>query len=165
MIKSIFDAIDISSAGLTVQRTKMNLIAENIANVETTRTENGEPYRRKLAVVEAGMPGEDFSYSLYKAQLSLSRSDGEHFPEKTFKRPEKCGNTGVHVEEVSEDPSPFRMVYDPSHPDADKDGYVAMPNVNMVQEMTDLINTSRAFEADITALSSTKDMLRKEIKI
>lgn len=165
MIRSIFDAIDISASGLSVQRLKMNLISENIANAETTRTPEGEAYRRKLAVVETGVPGEKFSQSLHRAQLSLSRSDGEHMPAEPFKRSSPCSVPGVHVAQVEEDPSPFRMVYDPSHPDADAEGYVAMPNVNIVQEMTDLINTSRAFEADVTAINSTKDMLRKAIKL
>jgi flagellar basal-body rod protein FlgC len=165
MTNSIFDAIDISSSGLTVQRQRMNLISENIANAETTRTGTGEAYRRKLAVVESGVPGENFSTTLYRARLSLSLDHGHHMPKGEFERKSPCGGAGVHVAEVVEDPSPFRLVYDPTHPDADKDGYVSMPNVNIVQEMTDLIDTSRSFEANVTVINSSKDMLRKAIKL
>jgi flagellar basal-body rod protein FlgC len=165
MVRSIFSALDVSSSGITVQRTKMNLIAENIANAQTTHTASGEAYRRRLAVVETGVPGEDFSGALYKAKIHMALSSSEHMPEEPFKRKSPCSEAGVHVAKVTEDPSPQPKVYDPNHPDADTDGYVTMPNVNIVQEMTDLINTSRAFEANVTAINSTKDMLRKAIKI
>ncbi len=165
MLKSLFNAIDISSSGISVQRTRMNTISENIANAETTRTPEGEAYRRKIPVVQSGAENERFQTILHDTVLKMSRTDGEHMEEVPFERKDKCCSAGVHVSEILRDPSPFRMEYDPSHPDADENGYVAMPNVNIIQEMTDLISATRSFEANVTAINSTKEMLRKAIKL
>ncbi|MCD4651973.1 MAG: flagellar basal body rod protein FlgC [Candidatus Cloacimonetes bacterium] len=165
MLKSLFSAIDVSASGLSVQRTRMNLISENIANAETTRTEDGGPYRRKLAIVKSGVPGEKFSEILKETRIQMYQTDDNHVPEKPFSEIERCSLYGVHVAEIGEDPSPFRMIYDPHHPDANEEGYVAMPNINIVQEMTDMISATRSYEANVTAISSSKAMLRASLKI
>ncbi|MEA1972594.1 MAG: flagellar basal body rod protein FlgC [Candidatus Cloacimonadota bacterium] len=165
MIKSLFGSMDISASGLSTQRTKINLISENIANAETTRTAEGGPYRRKLAVQESGVKGAHFSEILKEHELKMEKTDQKHFPDEPFKLKNVTDKTGVHIEEIINDQSQFKMVFDPSHPDANEKGYVAMPNVNVVQEMTDLITTSRNFEANITAMNTSKKMIRSTFRI
>jgi len=165
MIRSLFGAMDISATGLSTQRTKINVISENIANAETTRTEDGGPYRRKLILQKSGSRGVQFSEVLTEHELKMEKTDRKHFPSEPFSHTHDTKKTGVHVEEIFEDPSEFKMIFDPSHPDANEDGYVAMPNVNVVQEMTDLIASSRNFEANITAMNSSKRMIRSTFKI
>ena len=165
MISSLFNAIDIASSGIAVQRTRVNTISENIANAQTTRTEDGTPYRRKIPVVQTGDPNMKFSDIFHKNQLKMEQTENSHMEDKPFKELQKCNLTGVHVSEIVEDQSPYKMVYDPHHPDANEEGYVSMPNVNIVQEMTDLISATRTFEANVTTLNSSKDMIRKALKI
>lgn len=162
---SLFNAINISSSGLSVQRTKMNLISENIANAETTRTQDGDAFRRRIPVVAQGVPGKKFSEIFVEKKTELETRNPNHLTGGKFLSTNQHSLKGVHISEVLEDPSPFRMIYDPYHPDANPQGYVAMPNVNIIQEMTSLINASRSFEANITALNSSKDMIRKALRI
>ncbi len=133
---SIFKGFNISASGLTAQRLRMDAIANNIANVDTTRTEDGGPYRREFAVF---MPKED------------KRS--------------AHGGDGVHVVGIMKDQAPFKMVYEPHHPDADEEGYLLLPNVELVKEMVDMIDASRAYEANVTAFNTTKEMTRKALDI
>lgn len=146
----LFQPFDIAASGMTAQRFRMDIIAENIANISTTRTEKGEPYRRKIVTFQekqlrAGIP--DFKNILKTAQL------------------EYYGN-GVKVSKVSEDTeTDFIMEYDPSHPDADENGYVRYPNVNTVTEMTNLISASRSYEANVTAFNAIKAMAQSGISI
>ncbi|MCD4828101.1 MAG: flagellar basal body rod protein FlgC [Candidatus Cloacimonetes bacterium] len=165
MLNSLFGTIDIGASGLNVQRTRLNIVAQNIANAETTRTEDGEAYRRQIAVVEAGTCDGRFRETLRESQLQLDRTSANHMPAGRSRAIERCGSAGVHVAGVIDDPAPFKMIYDPHHPDADENGYVAMPNVNIVQEMTELINTTRSFEANVTVITSAKEMIRKAIKL
>lgn len=142
---SSFDGMNISTSGMTAQRLRMDIISQNIANVNTTRDENGNPYRRK-AVVFAEKDITPFGQVLLNASGNV-------------------GN-GVKVTQIVEDKSTdMRKVYDPSNPDADGDGYVTYPNVNVVQEMTDLIDASRSYEANITAFNATKNMALKGLDI
>lgn len=142
---SSFNGMDISSSGMTAQRLRMDIISQNIANVSTTRDENGNPYRRK-AVVFAEKDITPFGQVLLNASGDV-------------------GN-GVKVTKIVEDKSTeMRKVYDPSNPDADGDGYVTYPNVNVVQEMTDLIDASRSYEANITAFNATKNMALKGLDV
>ena len=137
----LFQSFDIAASGMTAQRFRMDTIAENIANVNTTRTEDGTPYRRKIVTFEEKTKSPSFKEVLEGA--------------KTFD-----GN-GVKVTRVSEDTeTDFIMTYDPSHPDADENGYVSYPNVNTVTEMTNLIDSSRAYEANVTAFNSMKSMVQ-----
>lgn len=145
---ALFQSFGISASGMTAQQFRADVIAENLANVNTTRTENGTPYRRK--VVSFQEKGVD----RFDRYLTESRKRGSHI-----------GN-GVKVVEVTEDTtSDFIMEYDPSHPDADENGYVSYPNVNLVTEMTNLIDASRAYEANITAFDSAKAMAQAGLQV
>jgi flagellar basal-body rod protein FlgC len=139
----LFDALDTSGSALSAERVRMDVTAENLANAQSTRTANGQgPYRRKEVVMqEAGAGvGSSFADSLQAAR-------------------------GVKVAGIVQDPTPSRRVYDPGHPDADAQGYVLMPNVNTVTEMTDLIGASRAYEANVTAMQTTKSMFARTLDI
>jgi flagellar basal-body rod protein FlgC len=141
---TFLDSLDISASGLSAQRIRMNLISSNLANVNTTRTENGEPYKRKDAVFEA-VQESDFG-DVLNERLDAAVS-------------------GVKVAGIIEDEKPFIEKYDPGHPDADENGYVRLPNVNIVEEMVNMISASRSFEANATAISATKDMAGAALKI
>jgi flagellar basal-body rod protein FlgC len=139
----LFDAFDASGSALSAERLRMDVTAENLANAQSTRTANGQgPYQRKEVVLqEAGSGvGASFADSLQAAR-------------------------GVRVAGIVADPTPPRRVYDPGHPDADAQGYVTMPNVNTVTEMTDLIGASRAYEANVTAMQTTKQMFARTLDL
>ena len=138
------DSLDISASGLSAQRLRMNLISSNMANVNTTRTESGEPYKRKDAV---------FS--------SIENDNFQTLLEQKTRGPEG----GVQVSEIIEDKKPFVEKYDPGHPDADENGYIRLPNVNIVEEMVNMISASRSFEANATAVRATKDMVGVALEI
>lgn len=140
-----FSAMRIASTGLTVQRTRMNLTASNLANVETTRTEEGGAYRRRTAVVAA---------------VPLSESFDEVFGDVLHEQ-----TASAEVVAVDSDGTPGRLVYDPHHPDANADGYVEMPNVNVVSEMVDMLTASRTYEANVTALKAIKGMAHNALEI
>lgn len=147
----MFDALDVSASGLTAQRYRMDIISENVANANTTRTENGGIYRRKVVTFEAkGDNGMSFSSVLGRSTMDLSNAVGD----------------GVRISSVQEDrTSDVKKVYDPSHPDANENGYVYYPNVDIITEMTNLIDASRAYEANATVIDSTKNMLAQGLQI
>lgn len=140
-------ALDISASGLTAQRLRMDIISQNIANANTTRTDNGTPYRRRTAIFEERSPSAPFSDY-------LSESSKDKFIGK-----------GVRVAQVVEDQTPFRRVYDPGNPDAGSDGYVQMPNVDIITEMVDMISATRAYEANVTAINTSKSIAMKALDI
>jgi flagellar basal-body rod protein FlgC len=133
-------SLQISTSGLYAQRRRMDVIASNLSNIETTRTEQGGPYRRKMVVLGA-QPVEDFD-TLYNMELDEVKFDG-----------------------VVEDQSPFKKAFNPSHPDADEDGYVLKPNIDLVVEMTNMMMARRAFEANLSAIKSTRQMALKALEI
>ncbi len=144
----LFDSFNISASALTAQRLRMDVISQNIANVNTTRTEDGAPYRRKTVVFqekEANIP-----FSEYLSEQSKSRY---------------LAGGGVRVTGIVEDSSPFKDVYDPTHPDADENGIVQMPNVEIITEMVNMISATRAYEANVTALNASKSMASKALEI
>lgn len=143
-----FDAFDVSASGLTAERLRMDVTAENLANAQTTRGANGEPYRRKEVVLQE-VPQGGFGASLAAAMGSQGT--------------ERPG--GVEVAGIVEDQTPFKTIYDPGHPDADAQGYVRMPNVDTVSEMVDLISASRAYEANVTAMQTAKQMFSKTLDL
>ncbi len=145
---SLFSSFDINASGMTAERFRMDTISENVANADTTRTQDGTPYRRKVVTFEQrGERAKTFSSFLGDAS---SRFKGQ----------------GVRVGKVMEDEwTNMKMVYDPSHPDADENGYVTYPNVNIVTEMTNLIDASRAFEANATAFGASKSIAVKGLEI
>ncbi|HOO12862.1 MAG TPA: flagellar basal body rod protein FlgC [Bacillota bacterium] len=144
----IFNAINLSATGLTAQRLRMDVIAKNIANASTTRTENGLPYRRQVVIFEENCRNKAFSQFLSEESRRLFLKDG-----------------GVKVKGIVDDKSPFKRIYDPGHPDADAEGYVLMPNVDVVVEMVNMISAARAYEANVTALNATKGMAQKALEI
>lgn len=140
---SFLSSLNIAGSALTAERFRMDIITQNIANMSTTKTENGEPYRRKQVVLEERAL--DFK-DLLKGEMSSAQG-------------------GVRVSEVVENDSPFTPVYDPKHPHADANGYVMMPNVNRTEEQVDFMAASRAYEANITALNVIKAMTMKALEI
>lgn len=144
---SIFNSMNISASGLTAERLRMDIISKNIANENTTRTSSGTPYRRQVVVFKTKDNNNPFSKYLRKAS-----GKGNQF-------------TGVEVSSIQNDNSPYKKVYDPGHPDSDEEGYKLMPNVDIVTEMAHMISASRAYEANITALNSTKAMALKALEI
>lgn len=136
--------MDISGSGLTAQRMRMDVIAENIANVDTTRGPDGKPYTRKYVVLEE----QNGSFAQVLKNSAGNDTDG-----------------GVRVAEIGDDTTPYQLVYDPSNPEANEDGYVEMPNVDITQEMVDMISAYRSYEANVTAFNAYKDMAVKALEI
>ena len=136
---SLFGGLEISASALTAERLRMDVVAENLANAQTTRGADGQPYRRKEVVLQER--GGGFGTQLSKAMR------------------------GVEVAGVVEDQTPLKRVYDPGHPDADAEGYVAMPNVDTVTEMVDLIGAQRAYEANVTAMQAAKQMFARTLEL
>lgn len=139
------DAMEISASALTAERIRMNLIASNLANALTTRTPEGGPYKRKDAMF-AAMPVENtFSSMLDKKSQSAAK--------------------GVEVMEIMEDHNPPRLQYEPGHPDANAQGYVAYPNVNVIEEMADMMTATRVYEANVTSAKASMDMQMKTLEL
>lgn len=128
-----FSSIDVSASGLFAQRTRLDAIANNIANANTTRTDEGGPYKKQVVVFRA--------------------------------RYTEDGTGGVDVEDVIESSAPARMIYDPSNPDANSDGMVATPDINIVEEMVDMISATRAYEANVQAIQAAKSMVAKALEL
>jgi flagellar basal-body rod protein FlgC len=144
---SMFGGMEISASALTAQRLRMNVTAENLANAQTTRGADGNPYRRKEVVLQS------VEQRGFGAQLSTAMGGSGA----------RAG--GVEVAGIQEDQTAGKRVYDPSHPDADAQGYVTMPNVDTVTEMVDLIDAQRAYEANVTAMQASKQMFSKTLEI
>lgn len=132
-MKEMFMTLKVSATALEAQKIRMNVIASNIANVNSTRTPEGGAYRKKDVVFESYMFDES--------------------------------SVGVNIPKIVEDERPFKMVYDPSHPDANKDGYVSYPNINTIEETVNLISATRAYEANLTLINSYKEMFMKTLDI
>jgi flagellar basal-body rod protein FlgC len=145
---SMFGGMEISASALTAQRLRMNVTAENLANAETTKGADGQPYRRKEVVLQSVGRQNGFG-----SQLSAAMGAGG------------VAAGGVQAAAITEDATDGKLVYDPSHPDADAQGYVRMPNVDTVTEMTDLIDAQRSYEANVTAMSAAKQMFSKTLEI
>lgn len=149
---AIMNALNVSASGMTAQRLRLDIISQNIANASTTRDENGEAYRRKTVM---------FAEKTSDSASTFSRM----LMNKTSGLSETVGN-GVRVTAIVEDHvTALKQVYDPSHPDANEEGYVTMPNVNTVTEMTNLIDATRSYEANVTAFNATKNMLLKGLEV
>lgn len=147
---SFLSSLDIAGSGITAQKRRMDVIAENMVNRETTRTEAGGPYRRKLVVFREIKGDTSFSSAMRFARL---------------RRGDAGPKGGVMVREIIEDQSDFIPVYDPSHPDAGEDGYVMMPNVNSTTEMIDAMAATRSYSANIAAFEAIKNMAQQALQI
>lgn len=145
---AFLSSFNICASGMTAQRLRLDVVSQNISNMETTRTDEGTPYRRKMVVFQEDK--KDFRGVLRHAE---SRINSEKNP------------GGVIVTEIAADPTDFEMVYDPQHPDADENGYVAMPNIDLVKETTDAMAATHAYTANITAFNAIKLMAQKALEI
>jgi flagellar basal-body rod protein FlgC len=144
---SMFGGLEISASGLTAQRLRMDVTAENLANANTTKGADGQPYRRKEVVLR------EIPQTGFGAKLTVAMGAGG------------ARSGGVEVAEIAQDQTGGKLVYDPSHPDANAQGYVQMPNVDTVTEMVDLIDASRAYEANVTAMQASKQMFAKTLDL
>jgi flagellar basal-body rod protein FlgC len=134
----LFQVFDIASTGMAAERFRLNVISQNLANSDATRTEEGGPYRRKAVV--------------FQEAVNNSLKNGKDF-------------AGVKIVSIEDDPSPFRQVYDPTHPDANEEGYVSYPNVNVLREMVDMISAQRAYEMNAAVVNSAKSMYNAALNI
>ncbi len=145
---SLFQAIDTASSGLTAERLRMDVISDNLANVNSTRTEEGGPYRRKIVTFEPRQKDKSFFPSLAHGDISTINA-----------------GQGVRVTGIEEAEGEFRHIYEPEHPDANDEGYVLKPNIDPAKEMVDMITASRAYEANVTSISTAKKMFNEALNI
>lgn len=146
---AFLSSLDISGSALTASRLRMDVISENIANASTTRTDAGGPYRRKMVVYRSEDSAQDSFGSILNSEMDASSQ----------------APGGVKVEGIVEDQTPFNTVYDPSNPDANEQGYVQMPNVDVTKETLDMMSVTRAYSANINALNAVKSMAGKALEI
>lgn len=145
---AFLSSMNISASAMTAQRLRLDIASENISNIDTTRTQGGGPYRRKMVVLEA-QESNNFRRILMNA-AGIGRQDSRG---------------GVRVAEIVDDPSELKAVYNPEHPDADAAGYVMMPNVDLIKETVDGMSATRSYEANITAFNAIKTMAAKALEI
>ncbi len=145
---SFLSTLNISGSGMTAQRLRLDVVSDNIANLETTRTEDGGPYRRKMVVLEAKEPS-------FREILDGVRAG----------QAQNTAGDGVRAVAIIEDQTELKPVYDPTHPDADEDGYVMMPNIDLVKETADAMAASHAYQANITAFNTTKQMAQSALEV
>ncbi len=148
---AFLSVMNVVGSGLTAQQLRLDIISENVTNMQTTRTENGEPYRRKMVVFEEQGGRESFQAALARAagrQLTPNNNEG-----------------GVRVTEIVEDTSDFKQIYDPTHPDADANGYVRLPNVDLVKETVDAMAAQQAYTANVTVFNALKGMATSALEI
>ncbi|HKP96602.1 MAG TPA: flagellar basal body rod protein FlgC [Fibrobacteria bacterium] len=163
----MFSGLSISASGLRAQRIRQNVISSNLANAETTRTAEGGPYKRQFVVLRENPadPEKRFVFGPDKMKGFTTHDNHIPIPDPGLPLGKDHVGSGVEVASIEADQTPAKLVYDPSHPDANGEGYVALPNVNVVQEMTDMITATRSYEASVTAMNSTKAMLMKALEI
>lgn len=161
----IFSTIKISGSGMSVQRRKMNVVAENIANAETTRTENGGPYRRRRLEVTSESEKIPFKTILRESQAGLVRTHKGHMSAMASGGVQRETIVLAKAREVVAGIDEYRLVYDPSHPEADQEGYVKMPDIEVINEMVDMMSANRSYEANATAISASKEMLKNALDI
>ena len=164
-MSGIFTALEISSSGMSVQRKKMDAVAENIANIDTTRTPEGGPYRRKRALVSEVTEKPSFRAAMRRANDKLVKTNSRHLPGISRLSPNVPDAPNVESEVVEDENSGFKLVYDPSHPEANEDGYVKMPDIEVINEMVDMIAANRAYEANISAIATAKRMINEALEI
>lgn len=153
------NALNISGSGLTAQKLRMDIMAQNVANSDVTRTQAGGPYRRRLTVLQS------VDESGFKKALAQASAGGAGAGRRGGGRDMTVNSGGVKVAMIFEDQSDFIPVYDPTHPDADEEGYVLMPNVNRTQEMIDMLAATRAYSANVTMFNATKSMISTALQI
>ncbi|MGM9539335.1 flagellar basal body rod protein FlgC [Anaerovibrio sp.] len=150
---SMFGGIDAAASGLTAERLRMDVISNNIANVNSTRTVDGGPFKRRYVIFQPREAQENSFAGMLAGELGRSKG-----------RKNRAGD-GVRALGIGVDDSVGKLVYDPNHPDANADGYVEMPNVDIVTEMVDMITASRAYEANVTTINAAKSMAQQALNI
>ncbi len=164
-MSGLINSIDVSASGLTIQRRKMDAVAQNIANVETTKTEDGGPYRRKRIMVEEAKENVPFKTLLNQANTKLARTNPAHMTGSTRGMKSDVEISKVDAEEVQAPADDYKLIYDPDHPDADADGFVKMPDIELINEMVDMMTSSRAYKANTTAILAAKEMAKNAMDI
>lgn len=155
---SFLKSLDISSSGMTAQKLRLDVLAQNITNSSTTKTSDGTAYRRKMVVFQDRSTSNSFNAQLETAQNKIVKS------KLSVKRADDTVG-GVKVSQIVEDQSALKAVYDPTNPDANEDGYVMMPNVDTTKELIDMMSASRSYEANIQAFNATKNLANKALEI
>ncbi len=151
---AFLSSMNMIGSGLTAQQLRLDIVAENVTNAQTTRTENGGgAYRRKMVEFQAQDGRDGFRLAMARAANGMAPVNSRH------------NEGGVKVTRIVEDPSPLKLVYDPTHPDANEEGYVEMPNVDMVKEMTDAMAATQAYSANVTMLNTLKNVISKGLEI
>ena len=162
-MSNFLSSFDISGYGLSAQRVRVNVISSNIANAQTTRTDEGGPYRRKEVVFKAINFNDQFNQAL--DSMTTSRKYEDPLDENLFGTTPKPAITTVLVDKIVRDDSKPKMKFEPNHPDADANGYVAYPNINPVVEMADLVEATRSYQANVAAFESAKNMANSAISL
>lgn len=164
-MSGLFNSIEISATGMTLQRQKMDVVSQNIANVDTTRTDKGGPYRRRRVMVAAAEEAVPFKNMISKSRTELARTDPKHLGGTVKSRQETIEVAKAEGREVEDPASSYRLVHDPGHPDADEKGFVKVPDIEIINEMVDMISASRAYEANTTAVLTAKEMAKNALSI
>jgi len=159
----IFKAMQVSASGLSAQRQKMNAVASNIANIETSNTPEGGPYKRKRVAFSEIKETKDFASHIKEQFGKLKATNRKHISRGSSGFSKKVEISKVSAKEEVNPDQEVKLIYDPSHPDADDKGYVALPNINTINEMVDMMDASRAYEANLQALKSARDMANKAL--
>jgi flagellar basal-body rod protein FlgC len=165
MADELFAPMTISASGMSAQRKRMEAIARNIANVETTRSEEGGAYRRRQVVMTETESAEGRTGRQPRHRVSLSRTSPMHLEGGSRRGPASGAVPTVEADEVVDPDAGYRIVHDPSHPDADEEGYVRMPDINSVTEMVDMMAATRAYEANLAAMRAYQTMVTKSMEI
>ena len=152
---AFFSSMNIVGSGMTAQQARLDVISENITNMNTTRTESGGAYRRKITVMQA-----EHNKDGFREAMSRAARKGYGISNRRYEQ-----NGGVKIVEIAEDQSELPFVYDPTHPDANEEGYVEMPNVTLVKEVTDAMAASQAFNANVTAFNALKQVVQRGLDI
>ncbi|MCP4703808.1 MAG: flagellar basal body rod protein FlgC [candidate division Zixibacteria bacterium] len=164
-MSGLFSSIEVSASGMTLQRRKMDVVAQNIANAETTKTKDGTPYRRKRVLVSEAEESIPFKMAMSSARTKLARTNHRHLISSPKNSSGTLEISKTEANEIEDPASSFRLVHDPDHPDADVEGFVKMPDIEIVNEMVDMMAASRAYEANTMAISTAKEMAKNALDI
>ncbi|MCH8981532.1 flagellar basal body rod protein FlgC [candidate division KSB1 bacterium] len=164
-IRGFFSTFNISAAGLSAEKRQLSATAENIANANTTRTLDGTPYKRKVLSRKAISQPVHFSRAFDRARLKLQTSSAHHISKSGYTASGVAPNGRSRIKTEILEIDEFKKIYEPNHPDADEEGFVSYPEINVVNEMLELISASRAYEANITVMNSTKNLAKRSLEI
>ncbi|MCJ7508349.1 MAG: flagellar basal body rod protein FlgC [candidate division Zixibacteria bacterium] len=162
-MSGIFKSMQISASGLSAQRQKMNAVSSNIANIETSKTPEGGPYKRKRVTMSETKEPQNFVNIMQEQTGQLVTTNPRHIPAGANSSFKKAELSEVKAKEEANPDQPVKLIYDPSHPDADEKGYVALPNINVINEMVDMMDASMTYEANLSVMKATKDMASKAL--